>query len=208
MSNIRLKQNWFDLTRRADLNCNPKETFKELVSRYNEEGRHYHTLSHIQKCLSFSGQVKDLLDKPDQVDLAIWFHDFVYDVRQVNNEEASAKVAESFCRKAGKQKIAEPVYHLIMATKHSSKKTDDNDTKFFLDIDLAILGSPATEFFRYEQHIRKEYQHVPLNVFNQARADILNQLLRNGVYHTEYFTTLLAEQAEINIRNSLRKLKF
>src|SRR6266508_1007627 len=60
---------------------------RELLDRWREPHRHYHTLAHLAAMLAIVGQWP-------VVELAVWFHDAVYDPRATDNEEASAELAE------------------------------------------------------------------------------------------------------------------
>lgn len=47
----------------------------ELIARYQERHRHYHTRQHLQECFARFDEIADLAQHPDDVELAIWFHD-------------------------------------------------------------------------------------------------------------------------------------
>ena len=49
-----------------------------------------HTLQHISECLSHFEQVQDLLEDARAVELALWFHDAVYNPKASDNEACSA----------------------------------------------------------------------------------------------------------------------
>ena len=63
-----------------------QETYDELVAAYSEKHRHYHTARHISQCLKEFSEAKNLAQKPDEVELALWFHDAVYDVFAKNSD--------------------------------------------------------------------------------------------------------------------------
>ena len=68
--------------------------FHDLTARYAEPQRAYHTMEHVTECLSHFDTARHLLARPDEVELALWFHDAVYDPRRGDNEEQSARLAE------------------------------------------------------------------------------------------------------------------
>ena len=67
---------------------------EELVGRYAEPHRRYHTLAHLEAVLDLVDEFAGEADDPDLVRLAAWFHDAVYDPQRDDNEERSAVLAE------------------------------------------------------------------------------------------------------------------
>ena len=65
-------------------------TGAELLDRWQEPHRHYHTIDHLAAVLSIVDAQADEADDPQAVRLAAWFHDAVYDPRRTDNEELSA----------------------------------------------------------------------------------------------------------------------
>ena len=51
--------------------------FDDLLDRYNAADRRYHNLSHIDACLKLLDTVRPLAQRPDALELAIWFHDAI-----------------------------------------------------------------------------------------------------------------------------------
>jgi len=71
-----------------------ERVYDDLVERYSEPHRHYHDLRHVSRCLMELDEARSQADNPFEVELAIWFHDAVYDPRRSDNEEASARYAK------------------------------------------------------------------------------------------------------------------
>lgn len=94
----------------------PATTFDELVAAYSESGHFYHTLKHLEKCFSHFDLAKRLARIPAEIEIAIWFHDAIYDTRRNDNEENSAIWAENVIRDCGL--LPERIGDLILATKH------------------------------------------------------------------------------------------
>jgi len=129
---------------------------------------HYHTLQHLEECLALFDELRDQAQHPLEVELALWFHDAVYDLRAHDNEACSARWAEAALTTAGlpPQSIRR-IRDLIMATCHgaSPASSANPDTALLTDIDLAILGAPTARFADHERRIRAEYAWVAPEVF-------------------------------------------
>ncbi|MHC4378257.1 MAG: HD domain-containing protein, partial [Planctomycetota bacterium] len=67
--------------------------FVTLAELYGAPDRHYHSGTHVAECLRALDAHRELAERPDEVELAIWFHDAIYDSRRGDNAEASARLA-------------------------------------------------------------------------------------------------------------------
>jgi predicted metal-dependent HD superfamily phosphohydrolase len=184
--------------------------YKQLVARYLEKDRSYHTLSHISQCLGEFDSVRKLFKDPVCAEIAIWFHDAVYRIERNDNELRSAELAREVARKAGiNEERAGKVYALVLATKHN-KVPSDGDEMLVADIDLSIFGKPARTFNSYESAIRKEYSRVPQDEFSRGRANILSFFISNSkrsrIFLTEIFRDKYEKQARRNLLKSLSQL--
>jgi predicted metal-dependent HD superfamily phosphohydrolase len=65
----------------------PEGLLTDLVARYSEPHRFYHTLQHLRECFSMLEPASHLASRIGEVQLALWFHDAVYDTRAQDNEE-------------------------------------------------------------------------------------------------------------------------
>jgi predicted metal-dependent HD superfamily phosphohydrolase len=144
---------------------------------------------------------------PEEVELAIWFHDAVYDTRCNDNEQRSADWAELVIRQAGLcSEIAERVSRSILATRHNVVLAD-TDEQVVADIDLSILGREANVFWQYEANIRKEYAWVPEAVFRRRRAEILQGFLdRRYIYYHENYRHIFETTARVNLGQAILRL--
>ena len=186
---------------------NNKSVFDLLVSAYTEKHRHYHTFKHIQACLYYFDKTSHLANKPDEIELAIWFHDAVYKTRSNNNELESAQWADNFLiqNKVAKN-IRNNIYQLIMATLHNGR-FNTRDQTLLVDIDLAILGSRLEVYSEFEKNVRKEFKWVPGFVFKKRRKEILKGFInQKSIYKNKYFIDRFEEKARSNIKWALTKL--
>jgi predicted metal-dependent HD superfamily phosphohydrolase len=165
-------------------------------------------MQHVRDCLRHLDGARHLARRPAEIELALWFHDAVYDTHRLDNEELSARWAR---RHALEQNlptdVAARVRYLILATKHDAPPPNV-DAMLLVDIDLAILGQPASTFDLYEAQIRQEYAWVPDLDFREGRAKILAGFLQRGsIYQTDHFCDRYERQSRLNLERSLLKLR-
>jgi predicted metal-dependent HD superfamily phosphohydrolase len=164
-------------------------------------------MQHVRDCLTHLDAVRYLSERPAELELAIWFHDAIYDTHCSDNEERSAQWAHQHAFEQGlSADVAARVRDLILATKHDTLFSD-SEAALLMDIDLASLGYPVDEFDRQEPRIRQEYDWVPETAFREGRAKILQRFLeRDLIYQTEYFCERYERQARLNLQRSLASL--
>lgn len=175
-----------------------------LLERYAEPQRKYHTQQHLRECLQLFESVKQLPAHPAEVELALWFHDAIYDLKGADNEERSASLARASLLEAGAgPEVASRVAGLVMATRHTAVAADA-DEQVVVDIDLAILGANQERFAEYERQIRDEYAWVPGWLFRRKRRAVLQSFLeRPRIYATPHFAALFEARARANLATAL-----
>jgi predicted metal-dependent HD superfamily phosphohydrolase len=178
--------------------------FQSLVKYYSEPHRKYHTIQHIMECLDIFEKVADLADHPEEVEIALWFHDVVYNTDRNTNEHDSASRAYLAALSHGLlPEQAQRIHNLVMATKHDSTPTT-TDAKLIVDVDLAILGTNPERYDEYESQVREEYSWVPDDVFWTKRKEVLKAFAdREFIYDTPQFRVSFEKQARENIARSL-----
>lgn len=199
---------WQRLWTELGANTIDRGLLNQLVAAYSEQHRHYHTLQHLRECLAYWDAAAPLARRPAEVELALWFHDAVYDPRRTDNEERSAEWAARALRAAGcDEPAAQRVHALVLATRSHEAAGDDPDTAVLLDVDLAILGAAPARFAEYERQIRAEYAHVTDHDFREGRSRILAGFLaRPRIYATAAFHDALEQRARINLQAALETL--
>jgi len=146
----------------------------DLLTRWAEPHRSYHTTEHLTAVLSIVDSQADLAADADAVRLAAWFHDAVYDPQAVDNEERSALLASTALHRLGVD--PREVARLVRLTATHEVAGGDRNGALLADADLAILAAPAPEYDRYAAAIRREYAHVPDEAFRAGRAATLRRL--------------------------------
>jgi predicted metal-dependent HD superfamily phosphohydrolase len=150
----------------------------DLLDRWHESHRHYHTVDHLVAMLSIVDAHADEADDLQSVRLAAWFHDAIYNPRVANNEELSARLAERALPTLGLHAIqVAEVARLVRLTAGHDPVPGDRNGALLGDADLAILASPPPEYRAYVRAVRAEYAHVPDDAFNAGRAAVLRSLL-------------------------------
>ncbi len=180
---------------------------EQLLARYAEPQRHYHTLQHLGECLAWFERERAGAEHPAEVLLALWFHDAIYDVRAHDNEARSAEWARDALRAAGASAEAtDRVHSLVMATRHDALP-EGRDAELLIDIDLAILGAASERFDEYERQVGGEYGFVPDEVRRTRRRRILQRFLdRPAIYATPGMHARLEASARRNLTRSIAAL--
>jgi predicted metal-dependent HD superfamily phosphohydrolase len=183
------------------------QVLDELLTRYSEPHRAYHTAQHLTECSRHFEQARSLAADPGAVQIALWFHDAIYDTRSPHNEDRSAAWAVRVLASVGAPaQLQTSVQGMILATKHNANP-DSLDAALTVDIDLTILAASATRFDEYEAQVRREYAWVPEEVFRGARAKILREFLaRPRIYFTDFFSDRLEAPARENLQRSVARL--
>ena len=182
--------------------------FDMLVAAHSEPHRHYHTLTHVGEMVRVVGRLADTAQDPEAIQLAVWFHDSVYDPKAKNNEARSADLMASSLAPFGlREGLIDRVRELILATEHTSVASTDADTMILLDADLSILSADEWRYVRYADAIRQEYEWVDADAYRIGRTAVLQAFLnRERIYRTERFHSLGEEPARRNLKWEIDRL--
>ena len=197
-----LEKSWFALHQYYHFS-EPQKVFNKLIAAYSEKQRAYHTLQHLYECLVLVDSIRaDLIDA-HAVELALWFHDAVYNPQAKDNELKSAELFEQYLAQDLSIDIVQKIKQWIVATqKHES--TNELDLQFLLDIDLAILAASLGRFAEYEQQIQQEYAWVDPDIYLIKRKQVLAHFYQTELlYQTEHFQQSLEPRAKGNLRKIL-----
>ncbi|MCL4868872.1 MAG: hypothetical protein KJ063_07895 [Anaerolineae bacterium] len=197
---------WFSLCSRLGFAAAPtQQLWQVLETHYASPERAYHNLNHISYCLQTIHPHLPLAEDPLAVELALWFHDLIYDPQAHDNEPRSAAYAGELLAAAAlpTPQITE-VQRLILLTQTHQARPYDRNAHLVLDADLAILGAAAPVYQQYSQAIRQEYHWVDEAAYRQGRGRVLTQFLeRPFIYHSPPFFQQLESPARHNLFNEL-----
>jgi len=144
--------------------------------------------------------VIQLAQFPAELELALWFHDAVYEVKAKDNEAQSARWASQALLQSGASaEQIQRVQDLIMASCHQTAPSEA-EAKLLVDIDLAILGAEPRRFAEYDAQVRVEYSWVPGWIYRSKRKQVLRSFLaREAIYSTPHFRAQLEAQARFTL---------
>lgn len=180
-----------------------------LDKAYGDPARSYHNWAHIDAMLDDLDGVRRGGEFADvafpEVELAIYFHDVVYDAQASDNEAKSAAIFRKFSVGIDVVSVSHIAALILATAKH--EPSEDASARLLLDLDLAVLGVPARKYDAYAAAVRKEYAHVPEDKWRKGRAQVLERFQqRPAIYQTRHFSQRLEQQARQNIKRELASL--
>jgi predicted metal-dependent HD superfamily phosphohydrolase len=201
------RNRWSELWSRLGAQGSGHSIFAHLAAAYADSARAYHTTEHILDCLAQLDLSRHIANRPDEVETAIWFHDAVYVPGATDNEDRSARLAQTaLLACAVPLEISRRVAELVLATRHLTIPRDA-DAQLICDIDLSILGREPEVFDQFEVRIRKEYAWVPEPLYQSSRAEVLSGFLRRRfIYQTERFRSQYEASARANLQRAVANL--
>lgn len=192
----------------------PDAMIAGVRAAYTTPRRAYHHFGHVQEVLGhFADVARDHgWQSPREVWLAMLFHDAIYDAGARDNEARSASLA--------RQAIADHLgdagldvdrieQWILLTAQHGRIDADglDDDTRHFLDCDMAILGSAPALYAHYERAIADEYAFVPREAYRIGRAAFLSGLLaRPRIFLSDRFHASHDAQARSNLARAIAAL--
>lgn len=215
---------WREFVRRAGGNIEVAgDAFTILDKLYGEPHRRYHTMAHIQWCLDLLDEFTTDADAVpewlrlhpawlDRVELALWFHDVIYDPKRKDNEERSAHVLIGAAALLGldPRLAADAAFDVELTTHHyilSRANSHAVPTQWVLDLDLASLGFSPERFDENSAQIREEYSFVPEDAFRAGRKAALQGFFgRPRIYLTDECFARFEGQARDNLKRAIERL--
>jgi len=198
----------------------PHAVGEDLVDRWREPHRVYHTRLHLADALD---ALDVLLARQSpggraawHARVALWFHDAVHDGEARRDEERSAALVRTLLGPlvgstfpdTGPSALSvgdvDEVARLVLLTADHSPSDDDPTGALVSDADLAVLGADPARYDRYAHQVRAEYAHVADDAFRLGRAAVLSELLElasgRGLFRTPAGVQDWAARAAANVR--------
>ncbi|MBM4107699.1 MAG: hypothetical protein FJ255_02625 [Phycisphaerae bacterium] len=194
------------------------EVWGLLIEHYTSPGRFYHTLDHVvgmvRQVRELRGSVQlgtlpeaDLRSVDfDLLELAVWFHDAVYEVGAEDNEVRSADLAAGAARAMGfSEAQVDRIKDLVLQSAHRAPATTFA-ARLMCDIDLVLLGLPWEQFVAGMDLIRRECAPMPRAASQFERAAMLRSFLsRASIYQTALYRERFEARARENIDRFIRE---
>jgi pantetheine-phosphate adenylyltransferase len=158
----------------------PGRTFYELVQKWNEPWRFFHTIdNHLKPMLEKIHTLPDL-ETRHLLEITAWFHDCVYDPKSSDNEVKSIGYFRSqMVRRTERTDI---ITRLIRST------IDYKDLKRaklgieFAKLDTASLRTTSIEtLLRNEKLLLKEFQFVDYSIYKKRRLEFLENIEKSSL---------------------------
>lgn len=179
---------------------------RSIVDHYGEPHRRYHTGDHIRHCLRQVDLIPADYEHRDAVELAIWFHDVIYQIGDPKNERNSAEWFVRHAREDLPDPIVDRVYRMIIATEHR-EPPGNTDVAYVVDIDLSSFGLPFDEFIADSRLVRAESTHLTDEQYFDGQRRFLRALLaRERIFVTDLFNGLYEARARRNIQSTLENI--
>lgn len=200
------QERWLRLMDEYGFEPNDK-AFARLVEQYGERHRAYHNTAHILDCLNQLDLSPVPASDRKEVELAIWFHDVIYDPYGKENEHKSAREAELFIfDNVADDELGKRISTLIMATLHQAPPINSAES-WIMDIDISILGRDEASYQHYAEQVKQEYRFVPGFLYRKKRVEILRAFLqRPTLYFTPHYQSSHEAQARKNIQAEIERL--
>ena len=150
-----------------------QHTVAELLDRWNEPHRMYHSLSHLQDLVQQIQQCDDITTlQRDMLLLTALYHDIIYDPEANTNEEASA----AFFLEASIDPLPFhwQIAYMIRDTAHHNPSSALS--ALFSEMDMAIVTRPYNDLLEWERGIHYEYSFLPIDVYIERRTAFLRQM--------------------------------
>jgi predicted metal-dependent HD superfamily phosphohydrolase len=187
------------------------DTFFRLRGAWSAKSRRYHDLEHLADCLRELDAANAEPGIADVAELALWYHDAVYEPRARDCEERSATLlCEDSASLGIPRASALASADCVRSTAHlNGENPTGTAAELVVDVDLSILGRDALRFLEFEYAVGEEYASVPSTLYCLARGRFLARLLASPtIFRTDHFRGRYEASARSNITALLRSPRY
>ncbi len=197
---------WLDIFTELGLRGDP-EVHAELRHAYSAPSRSCHNLRWVAERLELFARHRSLSARPQEMELALWFHAAHLDVRRADNELRNAEWAQRVLADAGAGPAqAQRLHDLVLAAAPHAELADEEQC-LLVDLLLAIHAARPARHEEYERLRRQEYRHVPQALYQSMRRKALRDLQNaRTIFGTPLFRERYEAIARDNLQHALRLL--
>ena len=194
----------------------PPAQAEALRAAYAAPPRAYHHFGHVIETLAHFRSVSEGpgWQAPDAVRLALLYHDAIYVPGRKDNEARSADLAREHLQRwppVAAVDIDRVAALILLTARHGGLHAGDfpdspegEDTRRFLDCDMAILGAAPEAFAAYDRAIAEEYRAVPRWLYRRKRRAFFRMLLDGErIFLSDFFRDRFEAQARRNLETML-----
>lgn len=189
-----------------------RPVFDRVYDAWGAESRRYHGIEHLVDCLRELDAANAPAPTADVAELALWYHDVVYEPQANDCEERSAgRLLADAVVAAIPEAFASQAADLVRATAHAppGEHGDAAAADLVIDIDLSILGRDGLRFMDYEYAIEEEYAPTSRLAFFVRRGRFLASLLeRDRIFRTDFFHARYERRARAQIEALLTSPRY
>jgi len=186
--------------------------FEDLLLRYGEERRAYHTMAHVKYNLARLDELYRAMPENgtamhdwQAVRFAMYFHDAVMFCPHEENKSAALATQTALAAKLPASQVVRIGQIIEAATVNAPWKHVDAD--LHLDADLSILGADEEVFDKYEADVREEWKKHSNADYRAGRLAVLETIMkRPHIYTTPEARSMWEVAAWSNLRRSMAKL--
>ena len=181
-----------DLTRDAERTTQLLSSIDEVVRLYQDTNRGYHSYTHLQECLMVLGELDGtaIPRKSDVLEMwfALLFHDAIYIPQRVDNELASAELADRMLSAAGVSTARIDIIRgMIMATAMDAEPANELEA-IVKDIDCCRYIRSIAPSVDIELQIRQEYAWYDAQEYERKRKAFLRRMF-NRPFYSDLFSS-------------------
>ena len=189
---------------------------RDLISRWNAEGRILHNTRHLIKTLARIDEIASTAHDPEVLRVALWYQGAVlnrsFDVFQrgtdSDEQEFSALYhARSRMETLGlNEDVISRIQELMMALFTHRADPSDMDAQVLIDADLGMLAASPQDFKRFRESLREECPDLCDTDYVRARRLAIKKILaREQIFHSP-LALAWEETARANLEAESAKL--
>ena len=189
---------------------------RDLISRWNAEGRILHNTRHLIKTLARIDEIASTAHDPEVLRVALWYQGAVlnrsFDVfqRGTNSDEQEFSAlyhARSRMETLGlSEDVISRIQELMMALFTHRADPSDMDAQVLIDADLGMLAASPQDFKRFRESLREECPDLCDTDYVRARRLAIKKILaREQIFHSP-LALAWEETARANLEAESAKL--